>query len=60
ASGGTVRFIFDDPDWQTSYPTLAIDVWHKDDWVQQNAGIALTIKNGSSILYDNNCIEDGT
>ncbi|MGQ9809478.1 MAG: hypothetical protein ACUVS8_13275 [Armatimonadota bacterium] len=60
ASGGTFRFIFDDPDWQTYYPTLAIDVWHKDDWFQQNAGIALTIKNGSSILYDNNGIEDGT
>jgi len=55
ASGGTFRFITDDPAWG-----YAIDTWHKDDWFPQNASFALTLKNGSSIVYNNNGIEDGT
>jgi hypothetical protein len=54
-SGGTMRFITDDPAW--GRPT---DVWHKDDWFPQNAGIALTMKNGAATVYDNNGIADGT
>jgi hypothetical protein len=55
ASGGTFRFLTDDPAW--GYP---IDIWHKDDWFSDNAGFALTLKNGSSTVYDNNGIEDAT
>ncbi|MBN1508388.1 MAG: hypothetical protein JW955_16180 [Sedimentisphaerales bacterium] len=55
ASGGTFRFITDDPAWG-----YTIDVWHKDDWFPQNASFALTLKNGSNIVYNNNGIEDGT
>jgi hypothetical protein len=55
ASGGTFRFIIDDPVW--GYP---IDTWHKDDWFPQNASFALTLKNGPAIVYNNNGIEDGT
>jgi hypothetical protein len=55
ASGGTFRFITDDPAWG-----YAIDTWHKDDWFPQNASFALTLKNGAGIVYNNNGIEDGT
>ncbi|HVZ19408.1 MAG TPA: PEP-CTERM sorting domain-containing protein [Vicinamibacterales bacterium] len=55
ASGGTFRFITDDPSW--GYPT---DAWQKDDWFAENAGFALTLKSGSTTVYDNNGIEDGT
>lgn len=52
ASGGTFRYLTDDPAWG-----YATDVWHKDGWYAQNASIALTLKNGSSIVYDNNGLE---
>ena len=55
ASGGTFRFLTDDPAWGYS-----IDTWHKDDWFTDNAGFALTLKDGDSIVYDNNGIEAGT
>jgi hypothetical protein len=55
ASGGTFRRIWDDPYWG---PTTG--VWKKDDWFPQNAGLALTIKNGAATLYDNNGIDAGT
>jgi hypothetical protein len=55
ASGGTFRFLTDDPAW--GYPT---DVWQKDDWFSDNAGVAVTMKNGNASVYDNNGIEDGT
>jgi hypothetical protein len=55
ATGGTMRYITDDPDW--GYP---IDQWQKDDWFQQNAGLALTLRNGGTTIYDNNGIDDGT
>ena len=32
ASGGTFRYLLDDPAW--GYP---IQVWNKDDWFQENA-----------------------
>lgn len=54
ASGGTFRYLTDDPAWG-----YATDVWHKDDWYTQNAGIGLTLWNGSSIVYDNNGLEPG-
>ncbi len=55
ASGGTFRYLTDDPGW--GYP---IDVWRKDGWFSDNAGFALTLKNGATTVYDNNGIEDGT
>lgn len=55
ASGGTFRFLTDDPVWG-----YTIDTWRKDDWFPQNASLALTLKNGGAIVYDNNGIEDGT
>jgi len=55
ASGGTFRFILDDPAW--GYST---GVWHKDDWFSDNASFALTLKQGTNIVYDNNGIEAGT
>jgi hypothetical protein len=55
ASGGTFRYLTDDPAWGYS-----IDTWHKDDWFPQNASFALTLKNGGTIVYNNNGIEDGT
>jgi hypothetical protein len=55
ASGGTFRFLTDDPAWG-----YAIDTWHKDDWYPDNAGLAVTMFNNGGIVYDNNGIEDGT
>jgi hypothetical protein len=55
ASGGTFRFVTDDPAW--GYTT---DTWQKDDWYPDNAGFALTMKKSGSVVYDNNGIEDNT
>jgi PEP-CTERM motif len=55
ASGGAFRFIADDPSW--GYP---IDAWQKDDWFPQNAGLALTIQDSGTTVYDNNGLEDGS
>ncbi len=55
ASGGTFRFLTDDPAWG-----YTIDVWQKDDWFSDNAAFALTMKNGATVVYDNNGLEDGT
>ena len=58
-NGGTFRFVTDDPVvW--GRPIGQSGNWQKDDWFTQNAGIALTLKNGASIVYDNNGIEDNT
>lgn len=54
ASGGTFRYITDDSAWGAP-----IDVWHKDDWYPENAGIGLTLRNGGAIVYDNNGLEPG-
>ncbi len=54
ASGGTFRFITDSPDWGQPQ-----DTWRKDDWFASNSGIAVTLKNGASIVYDNNGLETG-
>ncbi len=55
ASGGTFRYLTDDPAWG-----YTIDTWHKDGWFADNAGFALTLKNGAAGVYDNNGLEDGT
>lgn len=58
-NGGTFRFVTDDPViW--SRPIAQSGVWQKDDWFTANAGFAVTLKDGASIVYDNNGIEDGT
>jgi hypothetical protein len=54
ASGGTLRFLTDDAGW--GYTT---GVWTKDDWFPENSGLALTMKNDDSTVYDNNLIENG-
>lgn len=56
ASGGTFRYLLDDPDWG-AYP---LNQWNKDDWFPENAGLALTLMQEGAIVYDNNGIEDGT
>ncbi|MCP4248712.1 MAG: hypothetical protein GY778_16835 [bacterium] len=59
ASGGTFRFVTDDPvAW--GRPIAQSGVWQKDDWFPENAGFAVTLKNGASIVYDNNGIEDNS
>jgi hypothetical protein len=59
ASGGTFRFVTDDPvTW--GRPIAQSGVWQKDDWFPENAGFAVTLKNGASTVYDNNGIEDNT
>jgi hypothetical protein len=58
-NGGTFRFVTDDPVvW--GRPIAQSGVWQKDDWFPENAGFAVTLKNGASIVYDNNGIEDNT
>ena len=59
ANGGTFRFVTDDPVvWER--PVAQSGVWQKDDWFPENAGFAVTLKNGASIVYDNNGIEDNS
>ncbi len=59
ASGGTFRFVTDDPvAW--GRPIAQSGVWQKDGWFPQNAGLAVTLMNGASIVYDNNGIEDNS
>jgi hypothetical protein len=60
ASGGTLRFIFDERDLVWGDPPLDIDVWHKADGYPEHAGFALTLKIGNVVVYDNNGIEDGS
>jgi hypothetical protein len=55
ASGGTFRFILDEPAW--GYP---VQVWNQDDWFPQNAGLALTLLNDGAVAYDNNGLEDNS
>ena len=48
ASGGTLRFLTDDP--TDSY----LDgTWLKDDWFDENSGLALTMKSNGNTVYDN-------
>jgi hypothetical protein len=56
ASGGTFRFLVDNAaDWGRN-PAESGN-WQKDDWFAQNAGIALTLRSGGAIVYDNNGLE---
>lgn len=55
SSGGTFRYLVDDPYW--GYPT---GVWRRDGWFPENAGLALTLRDGATTVYDNNGIDDGT
>lgn len=55
-SGGTFRFLVDDAvEWDRN--PAESGVWQKDDWFPDNASKALTIRNGSAIVYDNNGLE---
>ncbi len=55
SSGGTFRYLTDDPSWGHTTGS-----WQKDGWFPENASFALTLKNSGSIVYNNNGIEDGT
>ena len=56
ASGGTFRFLSDDPD--RGFTTGA---WVRDDFFSNNQGLAFTLRNtGGTSVFDNNGIEDGT
>ena len=55
ASGGTFRYITDDPAWG-----YAIDTWRRDDWFNTNMSLAMTFLNDGNPVYDNNGIENGT
>jgi hypothetical protein len=48
-SGGSMAYILDDPSWGS----YALDTWNKDGWFAQTAGLALTMKNQGSTIYDN-------
>jgi hypothetical protein len=56
ASGGVLRYIFDDPNhpWAGGQTQQA---WHRDDWFVETSGLALTMKNNGAIIFDNNGIE---
>jgi hypothetical protein len=56
AHGGTMRYIHDDP---SSWSQTA-NAWQRDDWFPTNVGVALTMENGGSTVYDNNGIDAGT
>jgi PEP-CTERM motif len=53
-SGGTFRYITDDPAW--GYP---LNTWNRDDWFPTNMSLALTLGNAGSTVYDNNGILAG-
>ncbi len=52
----TMAFVTDDPVWGRA----AEGVWEKDGWFVQTAGLALTMENDGTTIFDNNGIEDGT
>ncbi len=55
ASSGLFSFLSDDPD--NGYP---INLWQNEAWFPENSGLAMTLKNSNSIVYDNNGIENNT
>lgn len=55
-SGGTFRRIWDDPYWGAGN----LNTWQKDDFFPENAGLALTLYDNGTAIYDNNGIDDGT
>lgn len=48
-TGGSMAYITDDPDWGS----YTLDVWHKDGWFSETAGLALTMKNQGTAVFDN-------
>ena len=55
-SGGTFRFLVDDAAEWGRNPAES-GVWQKDDWFTDTASMALTLRNGGAIVYDNNGLE---
>ena len=49
SSGGSMAYILDSPDWGS----YTMNVWNKDGWFAETAGLALTMKYQSSTIYDN-------
>ena len=53
-TGGSMRFLLDDPIWQSWGYNYAIDTWHTDGWFAQTAGVALTMRDSNgAVLFDN-------
>lgn len=52
-TGGSMAFVLDDPAWQTWGYNYALDTWHKDGWFSETAGLALTMKNENTVVFDN-------
>jgi hypothetical protein len=57
-SNGAIWGITDSPYWQ-GVTGWSLDTWHQDGWGSDTAGLALTMKDNSQIVYDNNGIEGG-
>lgn len=55
ANGRTIRLLSDDPYWGQP-----LDVWQKDSFFNDTAGVALTMWNNGNVVYDNNGLEDGS
>jgi hypothetical protein len=55
-SGGTFRFVTDDAAGWGRNPAET-GLWQKDDWFTDTASMALTLRNGAAIVYDNNGLE---
>ncbi len=55
---GTMWYINDDPDY-TYYPN-GYQQWRRDGWFEETKGVALTMWNDSTIVYDNNGLETST
>src|SRR3989304_5896134 len=52
-SGGSMAFILDDPIWQDWGYDYTIDEWHKGEWFEQTAGLALRMEYEDSPVFDN-------
>jgi len=57
ASGGTFARIWDDP---TTWGATNLNTWVRDGWFTQSAGMAVTLYDGATAVYDNNGIDAGT
>ncbi|HOI55252.1 MAG TPA: PEP-CTERM sorting domain-containing protein [Phycisphaerae bacterium] len=55
---GTMWYINDDPTY-SGYPN-GYQAWKRDGWFVENKGVALTMWNEGTIVYDNNGLETGT
>ncbi len=55
---GTMWYINDNPNY-TNHPN-GYQQWKRDGWFTENKGVAMTMWNQGTIVYDNNGLETGT